>query len=174
MVKNLLKKIINCQDVLQTFFNMSVTWIVGTGANVFFNSALRKNLLGEYNSTNHGIVGVIGGTLAYRKINKGLKGLVTVLGAVTTASLIWEAFENGIVWGDIKGMTSTDTIADFAAVYAGVGLGFLAEKAKEYINNGQAKPKKNAKISMENLMYLDRMRYGENLDKFLETCKRKD
>lgn len=137
MSKNL-RKIVNDGDILHTGLNTLAAWGAGTFANIISNSLFRFNL-NQYNSTSHAMAGVVGGTLACRKIDNGLKGIALTLGAATLLNVGWEVFENGYVFKDIGGLTSIDTISDITAVYAGVILGFLGEKAKDYMNRDKIK-----------------------------------
>jgi hypothetical protein len=138
MSKNLLKKIINGEDILHTSFNTIATWSAGTFANIVSNSLFRFNL-NQYNSTSHAMAGVIGGTLTSRIIDDGLKGLALALGAANVLNVGWECYENLYVFKDVQGLTSIDTISDVAMVYSGILLGFLGEKAKDYMNRDKIK-----------------------------------
>ncbi len=142
MPRNLLKKIVNDEDILHTALNAFLTWGAGTSANLVSNSLGRFDL-GKYNLKSHAIVGVVEGTLACRKIDNGLKGLGLALGIATLLNVGWELWENLYVFKDPAGLTSIDTISDVAMIYSGVLLSFLGEKAKEYIN--EEKPTKEMK-----------------------------
>mgnify|MGYP001568709694 CR=1 FL=1 len=165
MSKNLLTKIVNDEDLHHIALNAFTAWGAGTFGNIFSNSILKFNF-NQYNSTNHFTVGVIFGTLMYR-----LKKIGIGLAALTALNFGFEIFENGYVFGDIRGLGSLDTITDVAVLYAGVALSFLGERAKEYLNNNRTK--RDRKISMVNLIESSRERYKSKIDRFYENlCKR--
>jgi len=132
MPKNLLKKIINDEDLHAAGFNFAAIWLIGKSANVV-SSTLFHFDLNRYNSIDHLAIGVGIGTLAYKKAGGGLRGVLTGLVAGTLFNAGWEALEyKSHIWNTKESMI--DTITDVAFVYVGNILSFLGEKAKEYVN----------------------------------------
>jgi hypothetical protein len=131
-MKNLLKKIINDEDLKATGFNMATAWAIGNIANTVANSCFHFNL-NQYNSVKHFVMGVGVGTLAYRKAGKGAKGVLIGLAAATFFNFAWESFEMSLhPYNDQE--TLIDTVSDVAVVYGGAALSFVGEKFKDYVN----------------------------------------
>ena len=130
-MKNLLKKIINDEDLKATGFNMATAWAIGNIANTVANSCFHFNL-NQYNSVKHFVIGVGVGTLAYRKSGKGTKGVLIGLAAATLFNFAWEGFEAGL--GRYSSESQMDLISDVAVVYGGTALSFIGEKFKDFIN----------------------------------------
>ncbi len=127
-----LNKIVSKEDISNTCVNMTALWVAGKVVNTISNSVFDLDF-NKYNSIDHLVMGIGIGTLAYRKANGGVKGIVAGLVAGTMFSASGEYFENKYVFKDANWLTSIDTITDVASVYTGSILGFLAEKMKRYI-----------------------------------------
>lgn len=132
MTKNLLKKIIDDEDLHHAGFNTACAWLAGKIANTISSSVFHLNL-NQYNSIDHLVMGVGLGTLAYRKAGRGIKGVAAGLIAGTLFNAAWEGLEYKLDIWSMKENT-IDTITDIGVVYAGNILSFLGEKAKEYVN----------------------------------------
>ena len=131
MKKNLLKKL-----VPEVLVNTGAIWAVGKAANIISNSVFRFDL-NKYNSVDHLIAGAGIGTIANRKIGRGVKGVAATFIAATAISAGWEWFENRYVFQ--TDLISIDTLTDFAAVYAGSMIPFLNQGIKKYINKRKEK-----------------------------------
>lgn len=137
MSKNLIKKIINDEDLKQSCLNFTAIWGAAKLASMA-SSALFGFNLNKYNSIDHLAIGVGIGTLAYRKAGGGVKGIIAAFASGTFFNICWESFENGFnPYRDKEALI--DSISDVAVVYTGNLLGILGEKAKDYINRNKIK-----------------------------------
>lgn len=128
MSKNLLRKLINKEDLKEASLNFAVAWTIGKTAVVisekFFHFSLNK-----YNSVDHFAIGVGVGSYAYRRAGKGAKGVLAGIIAATLFNGCWEYAEyKGNIFRDSE--TLIDTFSDIACVYTGSIFGFLGEKLK--------------------------------------------
>ncbi len=131
-MKNLVKKVINDEDVKQTGVNTLLACGIAFIANTAANSLFHFNL-NEYNSTKHAIAGVAIGTFAYRKAGGGVRGVLIGLAAATLANAAWEGFEIGLnPYNSVE--TQADLVSDIAVVYGGAVLSFVGEKWKDFVN----------------------------------------
>jgi len=125
-----LSKIISKEDINSTCVNMTAAWLAGKVANTVSNAVFHYDL-NRYNFIDHLVMGTGLGTLAYKKAGGGFKGLAAGLFAGTVFNALWEPFENMYAWkANGAWWESVDTLSDFAVVYAGNIIGFIAEKLK--------------------------------------------
>jgi len=135
-MRNLIKKIINNEDIKASAFNFTTAWAIGKTANIISNAFFHFDL-DQYNSIEHFGIGVGLGTLTYRKAGKGLKGIVAGLVTATIFNVSWEYIENKYVF--FNNGLDFDTISDISIVYAGTILGIVGEKCKNLLNNNYKK-----------------------------------
>ena len=140
-MKKRIKKIFNYEDFKEASFNFVLVWFVGQIANIisqkFFNFQLN-----QFNSIIHLAIGVGLGTYAYRRMGKGMKGMVA---AFIVASLFnggWEFLE--IKWAIFQeSETLIDLISDIVLVYIGSNvLTPLIEKVKRKFGKKKRRKRK--------------------------------
>ncbi len=151
MAKNLLKQVFTSDGLeatlLNTAFNMGVTWFLGNTANIISNSAFHFDL-NKYNSVKHAVGDVGIATFVYRRAGGGLKGFLSALGVITTINIAWESFENGLVFHSnvFKDKESfIDTFSDVMIGYVSAVLVPYAEKLKGYIPQRRKYPNRKEK-----------------------------
>jgi len=130
--KNSLQKILNDDDLKEGCLNFTSAYVIGHIANIASNHFLNFDL-NAYNSVEHFAIGVGVGSLAYKKYNGGIKGLMAGLIAGSLFNASWESYEF-FMRNHSTPETLFDTGLDIGIVYVGNFSSAIIEKIKANLN----------------------------------------
>ena len=140
-MKKLVKKIFDYEDFKEAGFNFALIWVIAQIANIISEKFFHFSL-NQFNSIEHLAIGVLLGTLAYRKMGGGVKGMIAAFIAGSLFNVGWEFVE---LTGNIFSYSETliDIITDIAFVYVGSNVfAPLIEKVKKKFGRKRKKKKK--------------------------------
>ena len=140
-MKKLVKKIFNYEDFKEAGFNFVLIWVIAQIANIISEKFFHFSL-NQFNSIAHLAIGVLLGTLAYRKMGGGAKGMMAAFIVASLFNGVWEYTE---LLGNI--FRDSETLIDFATDIAFVYIGSnvfapLLEKVKKKFGKKKRKKRK--------------------------------